>query len=160
MAKIEIYRKRFIPNETILLKDDILITSNDDYLLTSWTSLKPRKDLAKGASLYLFKENIKISKFYGHDGSFLCWYCDVVDYETNEMPSRLTVVDLLADIVIKPDFSYSVLDLDELALAKEQNFIDERRLLLSLRTVNHLLNDILLTGRFPALQEPFDDYSL
>ena len=32
--ELQIYRKRLIPEECILLKDDIIVEQNDDYILT------------------------------------------------------------------------------------------------------------------------------
>lgn len=33
--ELQIYRKRLIPEECILLKDDIIVEQNDDYILTN-----------------------------------------------------------------------------------------------------------------------------
>ena len=34
--ELQIYRKRLIPEECILLKDDIIVEQNEDYILTKW----------------------------------------------------------------------------------------------------------------------------
>ena len=39
-----LYRKRFIPMETILLKDDNIVFQNEDVIVTKWNALKPRED--------------------------------------------------------------------------------------------------------------------
>lgn len=40
--ELQIYRKRLIPEECILLKDDIIVEQNDDYILTKWKTLNPK----------------------------------------------------------------------------------------------------------------------
>ena len=37
--ELQIYRKRLIPEECILLKDDIIVEQNEDYILTKWKTL-------------------------------------------------------------------------------------------------------------------------
>ena len=98
-----LYRKRLIPSECILLKDDIIISCDENVILTKWNTLKPKKDLHHGYSCYLLKEGIKVSKFYREDNSLIYWYCDIVDYQFNEDKSELVATDLLADVLIYPD---------------------------------------------------------
>ena len=78
-----LYRKRLIPSECILLKDDIIISCDENVILTKWNTLKPKKDLHHGYSCYLLKEGIKVSKFYREDNSLIYWYCDILDYQFN-----------------------------------------------------------------------------
>ena len=66
-----LYRKRLIPDECILLKDDIIISCDENVILTKWNTLKPKKDLHHGYSLYLLNEGIKVSKFYREDNSLI-----------------------------------------------------------------------------------------
>ena len=40
-----LYRRRIIPNECVLLKDDIILSCDDKRIVTSWNSLHPKKDL-------------------------------------------------------------------------------------------------------------------
>ena len=84
MAGPILYRKRLIPEECILLKDDVVLYRDEDVIVTAWHSLKPRKDLHHGYSCYYLKEGFKVSKFYQEDGSLLYWYCDIVDYAYEE----------------------------------------------------------------------------
>jgi len=35
MSKLKLYRQRFIPQEKILLKDDIIVSHTKDFLITS-----------------------------------------------------------------------------------------------------------------------------
>lgn len=43
MEYLKIYRKRMIPDECILLKDDIILEKTDDIIVTKWNTLKPRR---------------------------------------------------------------------------------------------------------------------
>ena len=79
-----LYRRRLIPNECILLKDDVILSCTDNMILTKWNALRPKKELHHGFSAYFLKEHIKVSKFCKEDNTFMYWYCDVVDYETDE----------------------------------------------------------------------------
>lgn len=124
-------------------------------MLTSWKSIKPKRDLAYGSSLFLFQEGLKISKFYDHEKKLICWYCDIMTYERNEDTNELYTIDLLADVIIYPDYSYKVVDLDELAEAKEKNLISEKLLLQSLNSLNYLLEKIY-HNQFMELQAPLD----
>lgn len=118
--ELQIYRKRLIPEECILLKDDIIVEQNDDYILTKWKTLNPKTTFSHGCSCYYLKEGFKISKFYRHDGSLLYWYCDIVEYTRRPEDNALIVTDLLADIILYPDGRMHVVDLDELAEALEK----------------------------------------
>ena len=84
MPNLKLFRKRIIPNECILLKDDIILSANDEFIITKWNALKPKKDLHHGYSCFFLKEGFKISKFYREDNSLMCWYCDIVDYSYDE----------------------------------------------------------------------------
>ena len=109
--ELQIYRKRLIPEECILLKDDIIVEQNDDYILTKWKTLNPKTTFSHGCSCYYLKEGFKISKFYRHDGSLLYWYCDIVEYTRRPEDNALIVTDLLADIILYPDGRMHVVDL-------------------------------------------------
>lgn len=152
---MEIYRKRLIPNECILLKDDRILEANDEFILTAWNTLKPKKDLHHGYSCCYLNKGIKVSKFYREDGSLIYWYCDVVSYEWNEDHSKLTSIDLLIDILIYPDGKLKVLDLDELADAQDQGLISAELLKESLRRADTLLQDIY-AGKFDEYTKPFE----
>ena len=81
MDRLTLYRKRLIPEECILLKDDIILSADQNRIITSWQALHPKKDLHHGYSMYLLQEGIKVSKFMKQDGSLIFWYCDIVTYE-------------------------------------------------------------------------------
>ena len=98
-----LYRKRLIPEECIPLKDDIILYMDDEIIVTKWNTLKPRKDFHHGYSCYFLKEGYKVSKFLAEDDSLVYFYCDIVTYLWDRAQNTLTVVDLLADVIVKPD---------------------------------------------------------
>ena len=137
-----LYRKRLIPDECILLKDDSILEVTEDHILTRWNTLKPKKILHHGDSCYYLNKGVKVSRFYTRDNLLICWYCDIVSYEWNEDKTSLTSTDLLLDILDYPDKSFKILDMDELAQAHAERLISDELLQRSLLTANHLLNDI------------------
>lgn len=151
MPNLKLFRKRIIPNECILLKDDIILSANEEFIITKWNALKPKKDLHHGYSCFFLKEGLKISKFYREDNSLMCWYCDIVDYSYNEEDNSLTATDLLADVIVAPDGFVKVVDLDELADIMEQHNLSEQLIVLALRRLNHLLS-LIYTGEFDNLK--------
>ena len=142
MTTPTLYRKRLIPNECILLKDDIIREVTDDHILTRWNTLKPKKILHHGESCYYLNKGVKVSRFYTADNFLICWYCDVVSYEWNEDRSSLITTDLLLDILVYPDKSFKILDMDELAQAHAEGLLSDELMRCSLFTANRLLNDI------------------
>lgn len=147
MNSLSLYRKRLIPQECILLKNDIILEANNDYILTKWNTIKPKKDLDHGFSCCYLNKGIKVSKFMRKDDSLIYWYCDIVNYSWNSAKTILTTTDLLIDILIYPDNSLKVLDLDELADAEDQQLISSELLKEALRNANILLTDIY-SGNF------------
>ena len=138
----KLYRKRLIPDECILLKDDIIIYLDENMLITKWKTLKPRSDFHHGYSCYFFKEGYKISQFFKEDNSLLYWYCDIITCEYEASEKTLIVTDLLADVIVYPDKHVQVLDLDELCDAKEMGLINDAQFMLSLRQLHKLLDII------------------
>ena len=134
-----LYRRRIIPEECILLKDDIILSCDEERIITSWNALHPKKDLHHGMSCYFLKEGFKISKFCYEDGSLLYWYCDIVDYNYNSVDNSLIVTDLLADVIIYPDGFVKVVDLEELVTALESRSISLDTLKSSLLRLDRLL---------------------
>ena len=155
----KLYRKRLIPQECILLKDDIVEFCSDEILITSWKTLNPKTNFSHGCSCYFFKEGFKVSKFYKPDGSLLYYYCDIVEFEPNATDHSLTVTDLLADVIIYPDGKLRIMDLDELADAQEQSLITSVQLLRSLRQLDKLLN-IIQKGEFSKLLNKIESLGL
>lgn len=159
MNELKLYRKRLIPNECILLKDDILRFQSEDLLVTSWKTLNPKTAFSHGSSCYFLKEGFKISKFYRPDGSLLYYYCDIIEFDVNVDENSMIVTDLLADVVIYPDGSHKVLDLDELADAYDRNLITSEQLTRSLRQLNNLLTRVQ-KGEFSTLLTKLEDLGL
>lgn len=159
MSKLKLYRQRFIPQEKILLKDDLIVSHTKDLLITSWKTINPKISFSHGASCYFFKEGVKVSKFYRSDGTLLYYYCDIIETQFDEEDNSLTVIDLLADVIIYPDLSFHVLDLDELAQAQEQGLIDIAQMRNSLYKLNRLLNAIQ-GGHFNDFVAPLDQHGL
>ncbi len=172
MEKPILYRRRLIPDECIPLKDDVILRCDPEVIVTSWNTLHPKKDFDRGRSAYLLKKGLKVSRFCRSDGSLLCWYCDIVDYEygrenasgTSAGAVSLTVIDLLADIIVSPEGAVRLVDLDELTDAAERGLISEQTLHSVLRRIDGLLRTIydgafgtltaLLDAEAPALAQP------
>ena len=62
MGLPKIYRKRYMPNETVLLKDDEILRLDEDVLVTKWNVLHPKTQFSHGVSCYFLKKGYKISK--------------------------------------------------------------------------------------------------
>ena len=147
-----LYRKRLIPDECVLLKDDEILYMDDSIIVTKWVTLKPRKDFHHGYSCYFLKEGYKVSKFLAEDDSLVYWYCDIVTYDANQASNTLTVIDLLADVVVKPDGQVNVLDLDELCEAKEKLLITDQQFFTSVKQLGKLIN-LIQEGNFNKLTD-------
>ena len=152
-----LYRRRIIPEECILLKDDHILFYDEEHIVTSWNALHPKKDLHHGWSCYFLKEGFKVSRFCCEDGSLLYWYCDIVDFDYKKDTNELTVTDLLADVIVYPDGFVKVVDLDELVQASEEGKLTDAQLKESLLKLNRLLS-IIYAGDFPKLQGYLDSY--
>ena len=146
-----LYRKRIIPQECILLKDDIILSCDEEHIITSWNALHPKKDLHHGWSCYFLKEGFKVSKFCKEDGTLMYWYCDIVEFDYNHTQNTLVVTDLLADVIIYPDGFVKVVDIDELVTALNQNELSLETLKSSLLILDKLLK-IIYDGDFSKLQ--------
>lgn len=142
MKNLSLYRRRLIPDECILLKDDMILEADDDHILTKWNTLKPKEFLHHGDSCYYLNKDIKVSRFYTEDNFLICWYCDIVSYEWREEKTALMTTDLLLDVLVYPDGSFKLLDMDELAQAHAKKLISDELLQTSLLTANRLLNEI------------------
>lgn len=157
MQNLKLFRKRIIPEECIFLKDDVILSANEDFIITKWNALKPKKDLHHGYSCYFLKEGFKVSKFYHADGSLMCWYCDIVDHIYDETDNSYIFTDLLADVIVEPDGFVRVVDLDEVADVLEKQILDESMLALALRRLNHLLT-IIYAGKFDCLKKHIEEF--
>lgn len=159
MSSFFLYRKRYIPDECILLKGDEIISLDSKRLITKWNTINPKAYMCRGCSCYFFEEGFKVSKIYDYDGNVLYWYCDIVEFEWSKTRDTLTSIDLLADVVIYPDDTVKVVDLDELAQAHEDGLITTQQLHKALRQLNHLLTYIH-ENRFCELQAEIENLGL
>lgn len=155
--EMRLYRRRYIPEELVELTQDDILYADPHKIITSWEVLHPRTDFSHGVSAYFIDKHIKVSKFLKPDHSLLYWYCDIIHTEYNESTNSYTFIDLLADILVFPDQSYKLVDLDELADAIEKQYIPKEQLPVILRTIQQLLNDIY-TGKFKEYQTILDQY--
>ena len=154
-SDISLYRRRFIPDELTPLTSDQILRLDEDIIITSWDTLKPRPDFASGLSIYYRKEGFKISRHQRGDGSFSRWYCDIIT-ESRE-GNRLIFSDLLIDVIIHPDGTVQVVDLDEASQALEQGLITPSMLAQALRSTDKLLNYIY-QDRFSELTSCISGY--
>ena len=159
MNNLKLFRRRLIPDECIMLKDDMIVFQSDEYIITTWTTLNPKISFHHGCSCYFLNEGFKLSKFYRHDGSLLYWYCDIVEYRWNEDKSSLTSIDLLADVIVYPDGRTNVMDLDELADACDRGIISHEQLQKCLRQLDKFLTYIY-KDKFDHLQTVLDGRGL
>ena len=134
-----LYRKRLIPDECICLSNDTIIRCNENEIITSWQTLRPKNEFASGFSYYVLDKGWKISKFISKDGELV-----------------YTFTDLLADVIIKNDGSVNVVDLDELADALRDNIISKNMMIDALYKLDNLLTCIN-TGKFQKYLEILDD---
>lgn len=155
----KIYRKRIIPAECILLKDDIIVMQDDEVVITKWNTLNPKTTFSHGSSCFFLKDGIKVSKIYRNDNSLLHWYCDIVEYDFDPAENAMTFTDLLADVIVHPDGVTKVVDLDELAEAMEKNLISKEQMTSCLRNLNHLLS-LIYRDKFDRLQNRLDSLGL
>lgn len=151
-----LYRRRLIPNECILLDQDEILHLDDQLIITRWKTIRPKKSLSHGFSAFYLDKGVKVSKFYDHDNQLICWYCDIITSEYDAAKNAYTMIDLLADVLVYPNGTVEVVDLDELADATEQKLISEEQLLISLRQLNRLL-EIIYEGKFDRLQLPIEE---
>ena len=157
MQNLKLYRRRFIPNELIWLKDDEILRLDDEMLVTRWKSIRPRSDFAGGVSVFFLKEGWKVSKILDREGNVLHWYCDIIDIVRNEEENSLTYEDLLFDIVVSPNGRSKVLDCDEAAKAFEEGLITKEQLIHALNAMHELL-EVIYHSRFDRLQAVVNSY--
>ena len=155
----KIYRKRIIPAECILLKDDIIVMQDDEVIITKWNTLNPKTTFSHGCSCFFLNDGIKVSKIYRSDNSLLQWYCDSVEYAFDPAENAMTFTDLLADVIVHPDGLTKVVDLDELGEALEKNLITKEQMIFCLRNLNHLLS-MIYRDKFDRLQNRLDSLGL
>lgn len=157
MNVTKIYRKRIIPQECILLENDILLHRDPEVIITKWTTIHPKKTLHHGYSCYFLDRGFKVSKFYDHQGQLISWYCDIITHSYDAASDTYIFTDLLVDVIVYPDGFVRVVDLDELADAARDGLISPDQMQLALRRTDKLLA-LIYKGAFPRLQKYIEDY--
>ena len=153
-----LYRKRLIPDECIHLKDDIIVYSDDNCLITQWETLHPKQDFSHGVSFYCISRGWKISKFFDSDHKLRYIYCDIIDTSYNPDTETYVFTDLLADVIIENNGMVRVVDLDELADAHKEHVISDQLLDTALRRLDSLLN-VIYSGEFKEYVNKLDSYT-
>lgn len=154
MESPTLYRNRLIPRESIPLVNDLILSWDEKQIVTSWKALHPRPTLAYGYSLYLPALGYKISRFYGHEGQFLYWYCDIIQSHYDHKANAWYFTDLLVDVIIQPDGFVKILDLDELNIAYNKGLITLSQLQMAIDQLHSLLQ-VIYNGEFESLTENF-----
>lgn len=150
MKQIRLFRRRYLPDEMIELKDDEILSISENLIVTKWDVLKPRKDIARGYSAYFLDQGVKLSKVYDASGSLVYWYCDIVKPAIDKTTGTYVFHDLMIDVLVYPDGSVRVVDLDEFADVMEQGTLDSDAYLGALRATDALLKRIY-AGEFSQL---------
>ena len=148
MQKLKLYRRRFIPNETIELKNDHIIRANDSIIVTKWKTINPRPDFSHGASCYFLKLGWKISRFLNDSGYCVYTYCDIIDSIYKKEDNSILISDLLVDIIVYNNGQVKVVDIGEVAEALEQGIIDAPVAVKALKQTDGLLQ-VIYDGRLP-----------
>lgn len=156
MSRPRLFRRRFIPDENIELKDDMILALEPNLIITSWNVLKPRRDISRGVSAYFIDKGIKVSKVFDNAGQMVYWYCDIIETHYDEKENIYTFNDLLIDVVVYPDGQVEVLDMDEFADAMEQGILSVGTIAHAMRATDDLLHTIY-AGEFEKYTHYIDD---
>jgi uncharacterized protein len=148
-----LYRRRFIPNELVYLKDDIILLLEENLIITKWDTLHPRNDICRGVSAYYLDKGFKVSKIYDKNDMVVYWYCDIIQTKKDAQKNTVTIEDLLIDVILYKDGTIRIVDLDELCDALEQGTITQAEATYALRTLDHLLK-LIYEGHFDTLKAP------
>lgn len=145
-----LYRKRYVPMEKIMLKEDQILLQDAEHIVTKWTVFRPKENFSKGISCYFLKEGYKVSKFMNDADELVYYYCDIIETDYDAQENTYTFTDLLVDVVVKPSGMVEILDLAEAADALEQNIITTEIIQKALRQLEKLLQ-IIYKGQFDSL---------
>lgn len=157
MEQIRLFRKRYLPDETIELKDDEILSVSEDMIITKWDVLKPRKDIARGYSAYFLNLGVKISKIFDFSGNLVYWYCDIIKPDIDRSTGIYTFHDLLIDVLIYPNNEVQIVDLDEFADVMERGLLDSTAYLSALRSTDALLK-MIYAGEFSQLTKYIEQF--
>ncbi len=146
MNDIKLYRRRYIPNEMVLLKDDVIVYKDDYKIITEWKTIRPKKEFTFGVSAYYINKGYKVSQMMDENKNTVFYYCDIIETIFDEKNNIYTFNDLLADVKVYNDGRVEVVDLDELADAYKERLITPIQLDKALRSLNSLINYIYNNG--------------
>lgn len=149
--KFIVNRRRYIPDEVLSLNKDSIYYVSEDLIVTGWKAITKRPDFSGGISAYYPKKGIKTSKLFDSEGNLLYWYNDIGEVFLNG--NSIQFNDLLFDIIVYPDGRISYMDIDEFALAVEQNLITKEQEIKALRSYHYLVTTIA-DGKFSELISP------
>lgn len=152
--KLQLYRRRFIPDELIYLKDDKILNADSDRIVTKWNVLTPRHDFTHGVSCYFINDGFKISKFLNDNNELIYWYCDIIDTDIDG--NKYTFNDLLVDVIIYDNGFVKVVDLDEIAIALKNKIINVDIAIKAMERIDKLLN-IIYNGDFKRYTAYIDE---
>lgn len=131
-----------MPDECINLKDDKIVHIDENVIITSWETFRPKAEFSHGVSYYVIDEGFKISKFYRKDNTLAYIYCDIISTEHDATTDTYIFTDLLADVIIENDGRVRVVDLEELGDALTSGIISADLLSEALHKLNDLLGCI------------------
>ena len=139
-----------MPSEIVHLKDDVIIYQGENRMVTKWDVLHPKAKFSHGVSCYYMDKGWKISKFLNKEDALVYYYCDIIDTTYNEEENFYVFTDLLADVIIYEDGFVKVVDLGEIAEAREEGIITAREAKLSLSRLDALL-EVIYGGGLPEM---------
>lgn len=146
----KLYRKRYMPDEVVHLKDDIIIYQGENVMVTKWNVLHPKEKFSHGVSCYYMDKGWKISKFLNKNNELVYYYCDIIDTTYHKEENFYVFTDLLADVIIYGDGFVKVVDLGEIAEALEEGIITDREAKLALNRLDALL-EVIYGGGLPEM---------
>ena len=146
ITSLKLYRRRYIPDEKVWLKDDEIVSFENGVLITKWRTLKPRKDINRGISAYFLNDGVKVSRVLKEAGKLVYYYCDIIEAE-EDADGGIIFHDLLLDIVVYPDGSARLLDLGEVSEALKRKLLPEGYINKALERADLLLEKIY-EGKF------------
>lgn len=156
--ELKLYRKRFIPEEIIFLKDDKILYFDEDVIITKWNVLKPRKDFERGYSCYFLKKGFKVSKFIDKEGNLFYYYCDIIETNYIEEENTFIFMDLLADVIVYENGFVKVVDIGEITDALNQNLITLELAKSALKYLDELLTIIYAENFKNLIKDYFDKW--
>ena len=146
----KLYRKRYMPNEVVYLKDDIITYQDEHVMVTKWDVLHPKAKFSHGVSCYYLDKGWKISKFLNDANELVYYYCDIIDTTYHAEENFYVFTDLLADVIIYENGFVKVVDLREIAEALEEGIITDREAKLALSRLDALL-EVIYGGGLPEM---------